>query len=85
MKELIIITCVFVGLAILVQIAYVVLMFLVDRHYWKEVERSVGVIHVYGPDEHFEPYIKVCNGKDESDDPFDLGVEVDKVRFGDEE
>lgn len=84
MKELIIITCVFVALAILVEIVYVVLKMIVDRHYWKNIERSVRIIHVYGPEEHVKPECKIHVCGDDHNDPFDLGVKVDKVRFGDE-
>lgn len=85
-KDIVIIACVFVGLAIIVEIVYLIGRIIIDKMYWNRIEHDVHIIHVYGPKEHVKPECTIhVEGEFRHNDPFDLGVEVDKVRFGDEE
>lgn len=75
MKEIVILMVAFIGLALAIEVVYVMLKIAVDKAYTpKEPE-----------EEKEEPSVFVIKDDYRSDLDFDLGVKVDKVRFGDEE
>lgn len=80
MKEFIILTVVFIGLALLVEIVYVILCMVVEAYFAKLYKEEKK------PDVTVIRKISVNNVEvsDNYNDPFDLGVQVDKIRFGDE-
>lgn len=74
MKDFIVLTVLFVGLALLVQIVYVMLNIAVDKAYTPKAPEQ----------KEEEPEVYVVKDDYRNDLDFDLGVKVDKVRFGDE-
>ena len=79
MKEFIVLGVVCIGLAIAVELVYVALRMLVEWYFSKlyreeEPADEVTVIHVVPTEKEVDTF----------NDPFDLGVKVDRLRIGDE-
>lgn len=74
MKEIVILMVAFIGLALVIEVVYVMLKIAVDKAYTPKE-----------PEEKEEPSVFVIKDDYRSDLDFDLGVKVDRVRFGDEE
>ena len=82
MKQVIILTTVFVALAILVEIVYTVCRIAYEKHQAK-LRRNTRIIYV-----DLNRLARTMTSSSWSGDVFNLGVtndEVDKVRIGDEE
>lgn len=74
MKEFLLIVSVFVGLALLVEIVYLLLVFLVNKYYNPKPPRPNRIIVVH----------KHYYGRPDLD--FDMGLKkVDRLKFGDED
>lgn len=82
MKQVIILTTVFVALAILVEIVYTVCRIAYEKHQAK-LRRNTRIIYYVD----LNSLARTTTSSSWSEDVFDLGVtndEVDKVRLGDE-